>query len=103
MGAIVKSVSKFDLLACDALHAQDGGNYKPVSLNVFEDEDGRQVQLIERSEAPNWAREILEANSNPAGAEDAKQAISELEQVLIDYDLDDAGNRYSEFFYIANV
>lgn len=95
-------ISKFDQAVCDALHARDGGNYKPASLNVFADEDGRQVQLIDRSEAPNWAREILESKGD-FNAENVKQALSELEQILIDYDLDDAGNRYSEFFYIANV
>lgn len=98
-------ISKFDTAVCAGLSAMRGGDYAPTGDGLFySGQFGDTVQVMDTDEFKSYVRECYASNDNGAPSDaDMQREMDESPKMLVDYDLDEHGNRYSEFVYVITL
>ena len=95
---------KFCEAACEALAAEFDEEFTCVDRENFLGAAGTRIQLIPLSEVGCWMRELATSNSNPPPtADDIHDAIDQARFIQVEFDLDEAGNRFCERYAMINM
>jgi len=99
------TISKFDNAVCENLSAMRGGTYQPTEDGLsYQNEFGDKVQIADKSNFKNYIVECYAANDNgEPSEEDMRRELEEASQMLVDYDIDEHNNLFSQFYYIINL
>lgn len=99
------TISKFDTAVCSALSAMRGGDYETsVDGLSYRSEFGETVRVVDTSNFKDYVRECYAANDNGEPSdEDMDREMGDTPQMLIDYDIDEHGNRFSQFYYVISL
>jgi hypothetical protein len=99
-------MDKFEQAVSAAL-SYEGDRFEPVAgshSQTYRNEFGEEKQVIAPADFPDWVREQFAAHGNGVPTEDdLNRAQEDTRQILIDYDLDEHGNRYSQFFFVIDL
>ena len=98
------SVSKYDAAVIAMLNATFNEEFTTTDDGVTFVSEHKELQVLEISDIGSFMREMASDNSNPMpSTEKIEEAKENARTFLIDYDIDDNGNRYSQFVALVNL
>ena len=98
------SVSKYDAAVIAMLNATFNEEFTATDDEVTFVSEHTELQVLEINHIRDYIREMVMGKYNPEPTTEQMDGwMDDVRMFLIDYDLDDNGNRYSQFVALVNL